>query len=395
MVVEHDPDFIQSADEVIEIGPGAGDHGGEVVYCGTPADLVSAGDSVTAKTLNGEQSTSYNDSTRRTPQKWLTFDDVNCHNVISLSGKLPLEVICCVSGVSGGGKSSLIVDALYPAICKHLGQTCEIDSQGTVGGIGGHKLINDICLLDQSPLPRSRRSIPATIVSVFDEVRKVMAETHEAKKRNYKAGMFSFNSAKGGRCEVCEGHGVVTVEMQFLADIQTTCEACNGRRFRPDVLEVRYRDRSIYEILQMTVEQAFVFFNGHRKIQQRLNALRQAGLGYIALGQPVATLSGGESQRLRIAALLAGVPLGNENATANRTQKLKSALGTLFILDEPSTGLHMQDIDALMKCLNHLVEIGHSVIVIEHNEQVLAKSDYQIQMGPGPGHQGGKIVSAQ
>lgn len=395
VVVEHDPDFIRCADEVIEIGPGAGDNGGEVVYCGTPADLMTSGSSVTATSLSSQHSAGTDASSKRTPQKWLTFHDVTCHNVNSLSGKLPLEVICAVSGVSGGGKSSLIVDALYPAICKRLGQTCDVDSQGMVGAIGGHELINDICLLDQSPLARSRRSIPATIVSVFDEIRKVMAETHEAKKRNYKAGMFSFNSARGGRCEVCEGHGVVTVEMQFLADIQTTCEACSGRRFRPDVLEVRYRDRSIHEILQMTVEQAFVFFNGHRKIQQRLNALRQAGLGYIRLGQPVSTLSGGESQRLRIAALLAGVPSADQTEAADRFRKPKSGLGTLFILDEPSTGLHMKDIDALMQCLNHLVEIGHSVIVIEHNQQVLANSDYQIQMGPGPGHLGGKIVACQ
>ena len=221
-----------------------------------------------------------------------------------------------------------------------------------------------------------------------------MADTHEARKRNYKAGMFSFNSSKGGRCEICEGHGVVTVEMQFLADIQTTCEACSGRRFRPDVLEVRYRDRSIHEILQMTVEQAFVFFNGHRKIQQRLNALRQAGLAYIGLGQPVATLSGGESQRLRIATLLAGVPLENESGVAVNSRAKQPTRGTLFILDEPSTGLHMHDIDALMKCLNHLVEIGHSIIVIEHNEQVLAMSDYQIEIGPGPGRLGGKILSS-
>lgn len=395
VVVEHDPEFIQAADDVIEIGPGAGDQGGEVVYCGTPSTLLSDGKTVTSESLNHQNSIEANKPAIRSPEQWIAFEDVNCHNVTSLSGKLPLGVISTVTGVSGGGKSSLIVDALYPAICRLLGQTCEIENPGTVKEISGLEFINDICLLDQSPLPRSRRSIPATIIGLFDEIRKVMADTHEARKRNYKAGMFSFNSSKGGRCENCEGHGVVTVEMQFLADIRTTCESCSGRRFRPDVLEVRYRDRSIHEILQMTVEQAFVFFNGHRKIQQRLNALRQAGLGYIGLGQPVATLSGGESQRLRIATLLAGVPLESESGAAVRTRTKQTTRGTLFILDEPSTGLHMQDIDALMKCLNHLVEIGHSVIVIEHNEQVLAMSDYRIEIGPGPGRFGGKILSSK
>ena len=228
----------------------------------------------------------------------------------------------------------------------------------------------------------------------FDDIRKVLAETHEAKKRNYKPGMFSFNSAKGGRCEVCEGHGVVTVEMQFLADIQTTCEACSGRRFRGEVLDVRFRDRSVHDILQMTAEESYTFFNGHRRIQQRLNALRQAGLGYIRLGQPVATLSGGECQRLRIAALLAGVEFDSaEPKVANR--KSAQAGSTLFILDEPSTGLHGQDIEALMKCLNHLVEIGHSIIVIEHDAGVIRHADHVIEMGPGAGRLGGRIIWAK
>ncbi|MCR9198333.1 MAG: excinuclease ABC subunit UvrA [Planctomycetaceae bacterium] len=387
VVVEHDPQFIQSADEVIEIGPDAGDRGGEVVFQGPP-ERLQAQSSATAVCLL--ESDADRQTAQRTPAAWLTFRDVNCHNIRHLSGRLPLNVICAVTGVSGGGKSSLIVDALYPAICRRLGQVGTVDAIDSEASVDGCEQLAEVCLLDQSPLPRSRRSIPVTIVGVFDDIRKLMAATHEARKRNFKPGMFSFNSSRGGRCEVCEGVGQVTVEMQFLADIRTTCEACQGRRFRPDVLEVRYRDRSIHDILNMTVEDAFVFFSGQQRIQQRLNALRQAGLAYLRLGQPVATLSGGESQRVRIASLLAGVPLDDDAPVRTKPE----GQGTLFLLDEPSTGLHLRDIDALMKCLNHLVEIGHSVVIIEHNQRVLKQADYRLEIGPGPGRQGGQIVSA-
>ena len=395
VVVEHDPDFIQAADEVIEIGPGAGDAGGEVVFQGSPANLRKNISTATGSSLAElDAAVSATSAQLRTPSRWLTFAGVYCHNIENLSGRLPLEVICAVTGVSGSGKSSLIVDALYPQICRQLGQLCDVDSDSSVERISGVEQISNVCLLDQSLLRGSRRSIPATTMGCFDDIRKVLAETHEARKRNYKPGMFSFNSAQGGRCPNCEGRGVVTVEMQFLADIQTTCEACSGRRFRPDVLEVRYRDRNVHDILQMTAEQAFTFFNGHRRVQQRLNALRQAGLGYIRLGQPVATLSGGESQRLRIAALLAGVALNDDALpTSSRRFVTQQTQRTLFILDEPSTGLHLQDISSLMKCLNHLVEIGHSVIVIEHDAQVIRHADCTLQLGPGSGRLGGQIVS--
>lgn len=396
VVVEHDPEFICAADEVIEIGPGAGDVGGEVVFHGSPSDLKTA-NTVTAAALSElspHTTATHSPTAVRQPSRWLTFAGVHCHNIHDLQGQIPLDLICSVTGVSGSGKSSLIVDALYPAVCRQLGIRCSADADGTVASLSGTEALADVCLLDQSPLQKgSRRSIPATTIGCFDDIRKVLADTHEARKRNYKPGMFSFNSAQGGRCPNCEGHGIVTVEMQFLADIQTTCEACGGKRFRPDVLEVRYRDRNIHDILQMTAEDAFTFFNGHRRIQQRLNAFRQAGLGYIRLGQPVSTLSGGENQRLRIAALLAGVALSDNGTTIEPTRTKPDAAATLFILDEPSTGLHLQDISALMKCLNHLVEIGHSVIIIEHDPQVLKHSDHIITLGPGPGQQGGNIIS--
>lgn len=395
VVVEHDEDFIEAADELIEIGPEAGSAGGQVVFQGTPEELLTSHSTATAEALT-ESKTRSSDVEMREPQSWLKFADITCHNLQSLSGALPLGVICAVTGVSGSGKSSLIVDAIYPALCRHFGQTCDAPLDATLAHLDGWQILSEVALLDQSPLPRSRRSIPATTIGCFDEIRKVVAETHEARKRNYKPGMFSFNSAQGGRCQNCEGHGIVTVEMQFLADIETTCQQCGGKRFRPDVLDVRYRDRSIHDILQMTGDEAFTFFNGHRKIQQCLNALRQAGLGYIRLGQSVSTLSGGECQRLRIATLLAGVPLDDSDAVPrNRGAAGRSTSGqTLFILDEPSTGLHAKDIAALMRCLNHLVEIGHSIIVIEHDPQVIRHADYAIEMGPSAGRDGGQIVAS-
>ncbi|MEQ9408412.1 MAG: excinuclease ABC subunit UvrA [Fuerstiella sp.] len=395
VVVEHDLQFIQAADEVIEIGPGAGESGGTLVFQGTPDALKKSDTSTTAAWLAslGETIISTNSVAANEARRWLTFSGVCCHNIVDLQGQIPLGVICAVTGVSGSGKSSLTVDALYPAVRKKLGLETDLASDSSIKTLDGWQALSDARLLDQSPLPRSRRSIPATIVGCFDDIRKVMAKTHEAKKRNYPAGMFSFNSARGGRCEHCEGYGVVTIEMQFLADIQTTCEACAGRRFRPDVLEVRYRDRNIHDILNMTADEAFSFFNGHRRIQQRLNALRQAGLGYIRTGQPVATLSGGECQRLRIAALLAGVG-PTEAKRQSEVRRDTSGGGTLFVLDEPSTGLHAKDIAALMTCLRHLVEVGHSIVVIEHDPQVIRHADYVIEMGPGAGRHGGRIVKA-
>lgn len=411
VVVEHDPDFISAADDVVEIGPAAGEQGGRLVFQGTVAALRQEAASATGQMLAEREADAVDDRAAseispdqqnakaadavRSPERWLTFRDVRCHNVRIEEGRLPLQLICAVTGVSGSGKSSLIVDALFPAIRRRLGLPVGDQSEAVVGELEGADVLTDAVLLDQTPLPRSRRSIPATIIGAFDEIRRLLAETHEAKKRNYKPGMFSFNSATGGRCEACDGHGVITIDMQFLADVETTCENCRGRRFRPEVLEVRYRDRSVHEILEMTADDAFTFFNGQRKLQQRLNALRQAGIGYLRLGQPVSTLSGGESQRLRIAALLAGVPLDTDLPTGQRPSKSatpNAAGGTLFILDEPSTGLHHRDIQNLMKCLNHLVEIGHSVIVIEHDAAVIDAADYIIRMGPGPGKAGGRLM---
>lgn len=395
VVVEHDPDFIRAADEIIEIGPDAGAAGGRVVFQGTPNDFVSIETATSLQLANVDSKPPMLPSARRREaENWLTLTNVRCHNIQDLSIKVPLGVLCAVTGVSGSGKSSLIVDSLYPELCRRLDLPTNPGGSGTISRIAGAEHLVNVVLLDQSPVKRSRRSVPAMWIGVFNEIRVLLAETHEAKKRNYKRGMFSFNLASGGRCPVCEGRGIVTVAMQFLADIQTVCEECSGRRFRPDILEVRYRDRSVNDILCMTGEEAFAFFNGHHKIQQRLNALRQVGLGYLQLGQPLSTISGGEAQRLRIAALIAGIPMQEgDTAASNRSAAAVTRSGrTLFLLDEPSTGLHVQDISRLHNCIDFLLQTGHSVIVIDHDEAIISQADYIITLGPGPGKHGGQSV---
>jgi excinuclease ABC subunit A len=424
VVIEHDPVVILAADHLIELGPGAGDEGGRIVFEGSPESLLKS-ETLTGRALraivsvDGERlfpeplmdhgQAKFATSTspviaqdgvaelrkRRQPEHWLRLDGVSCHNIRNLSLELPLGVLCLVTGVSGSGKSSLIADSLYPALAQSLGlKSPDRMAAGVVKALRGHDSLEQVLLMEQNPVRRSTRSIPATWLGVFDEIRILLAETHESRKRNYSRAMFSFNAAKGGRCPVCEGRGMVTVPMQFLADIETVCEECQGKRFRPEVLEVRFRDRSVDDILQMTSEQAFRFFSGHYRIQTKLNAMRQSGLGYLRLGQALSTLSGGEAQRLRIAAMLAGIPIEEtDNAAGNRKPaKLMQAGRTLFLFDEPSSGLHPHDVDGLIQCLDFLLQTGHSVIVIDHHRSLIRHADWMLQMGPGPGQRGGQIM---
>ena len=424
IVVEHDLDVIRRADHVVELGPEGGQDGGAIVFEGSPNDLLRM-ETHTGIALRENQSEDGNNllqkregevpaephgsadraqqSTEQKPRRpnttrpsddprhWLKIRNVCCHNIDGADVDLPLQMLCAVTGVSGSGKSSLIVAALYPELRRALSNTpqrggcCEVTD--------GVQYLSDVQLMEQNPLQRSRRSVPATYLGAFDEIRRLLAETHEARKRNFTPGTFSFNSARSGRCERCHGQGFITIDMQFLPDVDTTCDNCQGRRFRSDVLEIRYRDRAVDEILKMTAGEAFVFFNGHHRIQKSLNGLRQAGLDYLTLGQPLSTLSGGEAQRLRIAALLAGGPDPEKTGKRSGGVTTRDETGTLFILDEPSNGLHVRDTDRLMNCLHQLVQVGHSVVMIEHDHRLVQRSNYRIEMGPGAGRQGGRVIA--
>ena len=402
VVVEHDPVVILAADEVIETGPGAGDEGGRIVFQGSPS-LLAQQDTETGRVLAGRNAPIAGGTmtqrlrSLRTPQHWLRLENIHCRNLTDLTVDFPLGVLCGVCGVSGSGKSSLVTETLYPHLLKRLqASTTQQITSATLSELRGVEQLESVLLMDQQPVRRSNRSIPATWLGIFDEIRGLLAETHEARRRNLSRRMFSFNSSGGGRCPTCEGRGQITVPMQFLADIETVCESCAGKRFRPDLLEIRYRGRNIDEILQMTADEAFRFFHANYRIQTKLNALRQAGLAYLRLGQPLSVLSGGEAQRLRIAAMLAGVPQDStesDQGAATAGQLTKSGR-TLFLFDEPSSGLHGKDVQNLVRCLDFLLQTGHSVIVIDHDQELLAQADWLIELGPGPGVRGGRILNS-
>lgn len=396
VVVEHDPVVIEAAGHVIELGPGAGAAGGQIVFAGPPSELLLA-DTETARALQQSRAPHrLGNTSPRSPQHWLRIRGATCHNLQGLDAEIPLGVLCAVTGVSGSGKSSLIADTLVPALQQRL---CPLEAPpnpaGSLDAVEGVEHLENVLLLDQHPVRRSLRSIPATWLGIWDDIRGLLADTHEARRRNYSKKMFSFNVAGGGRCSACEGRGQITVPMQFLADIDTPCSQCSGKRFLPEILEIRYRDRSAHEILQMTADDAFRFFHGQYQIQHRLNAMKQAGLSYLPLGQPLNTLSGGEAQRLRIAAVLAGVPLDHEPTGNARTQPRLTRSGrTLFVLDEPTVGLHPSDVRRLIECLGFLLQTGHSVIVIDHDPLLIANSDWEIRLGPAAGKYGGRVIHA-
>lgn len=374
LVVEHDEATIREADTVIELGPGSGSQGGEIVFTGSVPDLLGKSKSLTAKYLRGDLSIPLPEK-RREGKGELVLAGVTTHNLQNISCRIPLGTLTCVTGVSGSGKSSLVVDSLY----KHLAlaQGIKVESPGAIAGMQGQEAIERIVAIDQTPIGRTPRSNPATYTKIFDEIRGIFAMTPDAKKRGYKPGRFSFN-VSGGRCEACSGDGQIRVEMHFLPDVFVTCDVCKGKRYNHETLEVRYRGLNIAEVLDLTVRQAREFFSSYPVLERRLAILEDVGLEYVRLGQPATTLSGGEAQRIKI----------------SRELGKKSLPGTLYILDEPTTGLHMHEVGKLITVLRQLVDKGASVVVIEHNTDVILAADHIIDMGPGGGENGGHVVAS-
>jgi len=374
VVVEHEESLMRAADRLIEFGPGAGDSGGLIVYQGNLKGMLADRTSPTGDYLSGRRGGGLSDRKPRVPRGFLTLRNARGHNLQGIDVSFPLGVLCLVTGVSGSGKSSLVQDTLYPAVRRRLGLSS--GSPLAHDDIEGIVDIGHCEMIDQAPISRSPRSNPVTYVKAMDAIRTAFAATVEAKVHNFGPGHFSFNN-EAGRCPTCEGDGQLTIDMQFLADVSMKCPACHGTRYRDEILQVRYRDRSIADVLGMTVRAAHNFFRGEEKVQERLQRLIAVGLDYVALGQSATTLSSGEAQRLKLAAFLAG--------SAKRK--------TLFILDEPTTGLHFADIDRLHACLDQLIEAGHSLIVVEHNPQLIRAADYLIDLGPGAADQGGTVVA--
>ena len=373
IVVEHDEGTIRAADHVVDLGPGAGEHGGDVVAEGTPAQLARAPESLTGQYLNGERSIPVPEH-RRAPRDGLVVRGARQHNLKGVDVKVPLGVFCCVTGVSGSGKSTLVNEILYRALSNRLHRARL--RPGAHDRIDGIQHVDKIINIDQSPIGRTPRSNPATYTGVFDHIRDLFSKTKEARVRGYKPGRFSFN-VKGGRCEVCRGDGQIKIEMHFLPDVYVPCEQCHGRRYNRETLEVRFKGKSIADVLEMSVEEAVEFFAHIPKINRRLRTLHDVGLDYIRLGQPATTLSGGEAQRVKLATELSKVATGD----------------TLYILDEPTTGLHFADVQRLLEVLDRLVESGNTVVVIEHNLDVIKSADRIIDLGPEGGEAGGEVVA--
>ncbi len=377
LVVEHDEATICAADTVIELGPGSGSQGGEIMFQGRVDDLLGKADTLTARYLRGDDVIALPDE-RREGQGALVMHGITTNNLRDIDCRIPLGVLTCVTGVSGSGKSSLVVDTLYKHVALNLG--LRVDQPGTIGGLEyekGSAPVERIVAIDQTPIGRTPRSNPATYTKIFDEIRNIFAMTQDARKRGYKPGRFSFN-VRGGRCEACGGDGQIRVEMHFLPDVYVTCDVCKGKRYNHETLEVRYKGLNIAEVLDLTVHQARQLFENYPSLERRLAVLEEVGLEYLRLGQPATTLSGGEAQRIKI----------------SRELGKRSLPGTMYILDEPTTGLHMHEVGKLIKVLHALVDRGASVVVIEHNTDMILASDHVLDMGPGGGENGGQIVSA-
>ena len=383
VVVEHDEDIMRSADQLVDLGPEAGVHGGELVFQGDMEQLAAESESITARYLNGIDII----TTPAERKPWKYFLEVKGaaeNNLKNIDVQFPLGCLTVVTGVSGSGKSSLVKKVLYPALAKRIGGHVS-EQSGHFKALEGHlNRVDSVEFIDQNPIGRSSRSNPVTFTKAFDDIRALFSSQPLAKMRGFKPAHFSFN-VEGGRCETCQGEGETTVEMQFMPDIHLTCESCNGKRFKEEVLEVQFNGKSISDILELSVDEAIAFFELHarkaaeKKIIQKLTPLQEVGLGYVSLGQSSSTLSGGEAQRIKLASFI-GKGQSAENG------------GTFFLFDEPTTGLHVHDIRKLIASFNKLIELGHTILVIEHNLDIIKQADWVIDLGPEGGDEGGKIV---
>ena len=391
LVVEHDPDVIRAADYLLDLGPGAGELGGQLLAAGTVNEVMRDPNSITGKYLSGRLTIPVPKVRREPGREHLKLKGARIHNLRGVDLDIPLGLLCCVTGVSGSGKSTIVHQVLYRAVQHALGQTEGADPTALYRELSGTQHLNDVVLVDQSPIGRTPRSNPVTYIKAFDDIRALFAAQPDAKRKNYGPGAFSFN-VPGGRCDVCEGDGTVTVEMQFLADIELPCEECNGTRYKAAILDVKYKGKNIYDVLNMTVKEALVYFAGHPRIVDKLYVLDEVGLGYVRLGQSATTLSGGEAQRVKLASHLATArSVMNKNSNVEAAVKARSR--TLYILDEPTTGLHFDDVAKLLAAFRKLIEGGGSLLVIEHNLDVIKSADWVIDMGPEGGNAGGQVVA--
>jgi excinuclease ABC subunit A len=375
IVVEHDQDAILSADHVVDIGPGAGEHGGQIVAQGTPEEVKNDANSLTGQYLSGRKSIAVPGKRHAPdPKRWLRLEQASGNNLKLVSLKLPIGLFTCVTGVSGSGKSTLVNDTLFRSVARHLyGSSTE---PAPYEEIHGMEFFDKVVDVDQSPIGRTPRSNPATYTGLFTPIRELFAGVPESRARGYGPGRYSFN-VKGGRCEACQGDGVIRVEMHFLPDIYVPCDVCKGHRYNRETLEIQYKGKNIHQVLEMTVEQAHEFFHAVPVIQRKLSTLLDVGLGYITLGQSATTLSGGEAQRVKLALELSKRDTGR----------------TLYILDEPTTGLHFADIQLLLNVLHRLRDHGNTIVVIEHNLDVIKTADWIVDLGPEGGDGGGQIIA--
>jgi len=386
IVVEHDPDVLRAADHLLDLGPGAGEHGGKLLAEGVLAEIEANPNSLTGRYLSGKLSIPVPTRRREPGREKLVLRGARANNLHGLDVEIPLGMLVVVTGVSGSGKSTLVHQVLFPAIARALGQTDGADPSGLFRSLTGAERLNDVVLVDQNPIGRTPRSNPITYIKAFDLVRELFASQPDSKRLGLSPGHFSFN-VPGGRCNTCEGDGTVTVEMQFLADVELPCEDCNGTRYQQRILEVQYKGKNIHEVLQMTVKEALRFFTGQNRLLEKLAVLDEIGLGYLRLGQSATTLSGGEAQRVKLAAHLAQVRAANANAKPSQASRI------LYILDEPTTGLHFDDVSKLLTAFKKLIDGGGSLAVIEHNLDVIKCADWVIDLGPEGGEGGGKIVA--